>query len=171
MKRYISLAMVAVALVFSLAVPSFASETGSFDNIDYINVLDYNDIGLKRVSGYDPCVIDVDLPGDMLVTYVDFILLDRTGGISSVNVLCGSDSVPLYIASLGDNYYRVFGDIYWQSSYLQLQIDHGNSNLGWFSFCSFNVFTNNISHFSAPLCMGSWVFLFFHYSTRKIKLL
>jgi len=64
MKRYISLAMVAVALVFSLAVPSFASETGSFDNFDYLNVLDYTDLGMIRVNGIDPYVVDVSLPID-----------------------------------------------------------------------------------------------------------
>lgn len=157
MKRYISLVLAAVVLVFSLAVPAFASETSSFDNYDYINVLDYTDIGLGlfSVKGSDPALIDISLPSHMYVRHVDFIILDRAGGINSIDLICYGNPVSLSVVNLGNDYYRVFGKVNWTLSSLTFRIDHGNGSYGQIYFCSLYVSLTNSTHFEAPLvCQG-----------------
>ena len=155
MKRYISLALAAVILVFSLAVPSYASELDSLDNFNFVNVLDYTDLGMCNVSGSDPFSINIALPSKMFVQYIDFIILDRTGGIFSADLYCYGVRVPLTVVSLGNGYYRIFGKVNWEISSLDLKIDHANGGYKQLYFCSLYVSLSDVNHYSAPLvCQG-----------------
>ena len=105
MKRYISLALAAAVLVFSLAVPSYAAEN------QWINVLDYstpNDSGSNMIYLNSGEVVTFDYP-DTEIGCIDFVIQFNSSVNPSCQLLHFARNVDLTVVKINDYTYRFIG--------------------------------------------------------------
>lgn len=106
MKRYISLALAAVVLVMSFAIPSYAAENA------WINVLDYstpNDSGSNTVTIDSGDMVHFDFP-DVQLGYIDLVVQLEVAGSPTCAVAHEIDS-RLNRVKLNDRVYRFYGEL------------------------------------------------------------
>lgn len=104
MKRYISLALAAVILVFSLAVPSYAVES------PWINLLDYcspNDSGSNLVDINSDTEVTFDYKGT--IGYVDFTVMFYRVFDATAQIKSNSITRNLTAIQLDDYTWRFYG--------------------------------------------------------------
>ncbi len=110
MKRYISLALAAVVLVVSLAVPSYAAETVWLDILDYATA---DDIGRNFISVSDNVPVNFNIPYANY-KYIDILVQFAHSFDSSpvCDVYRNSDHInTLSCVKVSDSVYRYFGNI------------------------------------------------------------
>lgn len=148
MKRIISLFLVAVVLVFSFAVPSFASGIDLESNDSWIDVMDFSDLGQKYTkNGYN--YVNVSLPLNKVYYGIEFVVYDATK-INNVYFDHPSQGMMLFKkVDIGSGYYRYYINLMWTGDSLPLVFDVTNRNSEWFQFLSFKVHYSSVDYFTS----------------------
>lgn len=147
MKRIISLSLVAVVLIFSLAVPSFAAESDTVGNDTWFNVMDFTELGqVYTHAGVN--YVDIPLPTDKVYYGIDFIVDDNCG-IKSIYVDLPYD-YGCGMVDIGNGLKRFYCDASWTGDWLTLAVDVENTGYQWFQFLAFHVRFQDADHFTAP---------------------
>ncbi len=145
MKRYISLALAAVALVMSFSIPSYAVEN------QWINVLDYatpNDSGSNTVFVNPGEIIHFDFP-DVQLGYIDFVIqLDKAA--SPTCAVVHEIDTSLTRIKLNDRVYRFYGKL---DVFLSEGIDllFGNHSGVLIQFLSMRISTTPYMSYNTPV--------------------
>lgn len=141
MKRYISLALAAVVLICSLAVPSYASEV---ESNTYFNVLDYdtaNGSGLNSFGSGSTFVATATytIPFKPHVRYVDIVFTSADGEPSSV-LFRGTE---LTLARITNRVFRAYGTVNVTGSSYDLTFNSDTAGV------SYNIISFHVSTYSS----------------------
>lgn len=167
MKRYISLALAAVVLVVSLAVPSYAAET---DSLHYFELLDFSSAN----NGSNLCVttngsniFNFEMPEFTMLSGLDVLVISSTP-IDSANLVYFDRRVPLTITPLYGNYYRLSCGFFEPGLY-DLSLEFNIPYSGYINFLSIKCYKSSSVTFDMPadgiISYGGGEEGYFHYSS------
>lgn len=160
MKRFISLACVALILVTILSVPVQAAEVSN--NGPWVDLLDFstiNDSGSNFLMFTDSTTFTIKTPEDMPCLYVDIILYIASGAVpTSFQVHWLDNRYELNIESIGNGYYRIYGsmryDIY---SLVWFTLRTSNpTEFCYYQFCSIRVTGAQVHFNENAYASGYW---------------
>ena len=141
MKRYISLSLAAVILVFSMAVPSYAADTGSDVFFNVLDLATPNGGDDYYENAYSGSPVEFDWGNYLPVCYVD-ILCVITGNIPSavsIDTTYFPGSVNLTIDQIDSCVYRIYGST--GGNYLAnyLDLTFYSSGVSYVTFLKFDI--------------------------------
>lgn len=145
MKRYISLVLVAVVLVMSLAVPSYAAD---FENPYGINLMDYYVFDTFYTT-FDNTPITFDLPLTSLYYAVDLVV-SSSYAFENVYFKRGGQLIPLNISHIYGDLYRIYGSFEKLDSN-QMTLVFDTVAAAYFTVQSFHLYYSPIQFFDAAI--------------------
>lgn len=145
MRRYISLACVALIVVMCIVSPVNAVD----NELAMMDVLQYTSVNSEGnfFSFTGSTVIDLELPYNTFLYSVD--LLFNAYGVTSIEVLWGGQEFPLSITSIGNGLFRAIGYITGNYTSLSLRFNNNGSAPTYVTLISCRVDTLDVSSFDS----------------------
>lgn len=147
MKRYISLACVALVVIMCMLSPVSAADLDS----EFIELLDYTSVDSQGNFFYfqSSSLITLKLPSYSQLYYVDVLFALEGTSINSVSVLWGNTIQNLTLIPVGSNLFRAYGSVP-VGNYLGLDLQFtNNGTYSYITLLSCRVSSINVNSFDS----------------------